>query len=193
VTGDATAEAANRRRDELIEAARAAGRGDLDGVTRLVRATSPTIWRACAALVDRASADDLTQDTFARAMRSLASYRGDSDPTRWLLTIARRVCAEEIGRRQRDRLLMTRIAAQPLSVTGELSQRAELADALTRLSIERREALVLTAVIGLSYAEAAEVCRCPVGTIRSRVARARTDLIAAFERPSRERAGDAAG
>jgi RNA polymerase sigma-70 factor (ECF subfamily) len=186
-------EAATRRREELIAAARAAGRGDLEAVTRLVRATSPTIWRACAALVDRASADDLTQDTYARAMRSLSSYRGDSDPTRWLLTIARRVCAEEISRRQRDRVLLTRITAQPIPVTGELSQRVELADALARLPIERREALVLTAVIGLSYAEAAEVCRCPVGTIRSRVARARTDLIAAFEQRSPERVGDAAG
>jgi len=49
------------------------------------------------------------------------------------------------------------------------------------LEPERREAFVLTQIIGLSYAEAADVCDCPLGTIRSRVARARADLVAALE------------
>jgi DNA-directed RNA polymerase specialized sigma24 family protein len=51
-------------------------------------------------------------------------------------------------------------------------------DLLDRLDPERRSAFVLTALVGLSYAEAAQVCECPVGTIRSRVARARADLVA---------------
>jgi RNA polymerase sigma-70 factor (ECF subfamily) len=51
---------------------------------------------------------------------------------------------------------------------------------LDGLSADRREAFIATQVLGLSYAEAAEVCGCPVGTIRSRVARARDDLIAAY-------------
>ena len=53
------------------------------------------------------------------------------------------------------------------------------------LEPDRRAALVLTQVLGLSYAEAAEVCGCPLGTIRSRVARARDDLIAATRRDHR--------
>ena len=52
---------------------------------------------------------------------------------------------------------------------------------LTRLEPARREAFVLTQLVGLSYAEAAEVCGCPVGTIRSRVARARNDLVAELD------------
>jgi RNA polymerase sigma-70 factor (ECF subfamily) len=52
---------------------------------------------------------------------------------------------------------------------------------LDGLDSDRRQALLLTQVLGLSYAEAAEVCGCPVGTIRSRVARARTDLLNATE------------
>jgi RNA polymerase sigma-70 factor (ECF subfamily) len=48
------------------------------------------------------------------------------------------------------------------------------------LDRDRREAFVLTQLLGMSYAEAADVCGCPVGTIRSRVARARGDLVAAF-------------
>jgi RNA polymerase sigma-70 factor, ECF subfamily len=61
------------------------------------------------------------------------------------------------------------------------------------LEVERREAFVLTQVLDLGYAEAAEVCGCPIGTIRSRVARARKDLVAALDahpvgRPRRSRA-----
>ncbi len=53
-----------------------------------------------------------------------------------------------------------------------------LGDLLDRVPAQRREAFVLTQVVGLSYAEAAEVAGCPVGTVRSRVARAREELIA---------------
>jgi RNA polymerase sigma-70 factor (ECF subfamily) len=56
---------------------------------------------------------------------------------------------------------------------------------LDGLESDRRDALVLTQVLGLSYSEAAEVCGCPLGTIRSRVARARDDLIAAARRDDR--------
>jgi RNA polymerase sigma-70 factor (ECF subfamily) len=57
------------------------------------------------------------------------------------------------------------------------------------LEPERREAFVLTQVVGLSYAEAADVCSCPVGTIRSRVARARADLVSALGGQSRSETG----
>jgi len=172
--------AADQARAERIEVARAAGRGDAEAVRQLVSATSAVVWRTCAALVDRGTAEDLTQDTYLRAIRSIGSYRGDSDPTRWLLTIARRVCAEEIGRRQRDRFTERRLAARRSRDGSDPHALTELTDGLSRLSPQRREAFVLTAVAGLSYAEAAEVCGCPVGTIRSRVSRARTELACAL-------------
>jgi RNA polymerase sigma-70 factor (ECF subfamily) len=175
--GSAADAARERKRRELIELARAAGRGDAQALAQLVRSTSPVVWRACAALVDRDSAEDLTQDTYLRAIRSLSSYRGESDPTRWLLTIARRVCAEEISRRQRARVLEGRLQAERNPDRSDPHALADLGDVLGRLSDERREAFVLTAVAGLSYAEAAAVCECPIGTIRSRVSRARSDLI----------------
>jgi RNA polymerase sigma-70 factor (ECF subfamily) len=175
--GAVTDAAREHKRRDLIELARAAGRGEADALSQLVRTTSPVVWRACAALVDRDSAEDLTQDTYLRAMRSLSSYRGDSDPTRWLLTIARRVCAEEISRRQRARVLEVRLQAERNPDRSDPHALADLGDVLERLSEERREAFVLTAVAGLSYAEAAAVCECPIGTIRSRVSRARSDLI----------------
>ena len=166
--------------ESLVQMALAAGRGDAFAVTELVTRTSTTVWRVCAALVDRASADDLTQDTYLRAIRSLATYRGESEPLPWLLTIARRVCAEEIARRQRDRHTASRLAGERAAPPSDVAGRVVLLDALARLPQHRRAALVLTGVVGLSYAEAAAVCGCPVGTIRSRVARARADLTRAL-------------
>ena len=67
------------------------------------------------------------------------------------------------------------------SAPAEFTDLAELELLLAGLSVERREAIVLTQVLGFSYAEAALICRCPIGTIRSRVARAREDLVAQAE------------
>lgn len=172
--------AVNQERDARVTLARAAARGDAVAMARLVECTSAVVWRTCAALVDRASADDLTQDTYLRAMRSIQTYRGDSDPSRWLVTIARRVCAEEIGRRQRDRNTVTQLSTRRAPRASDPTDAADIADALARLAPERREAFSLTAISGMSYAEAAQVCGCPIGTIRSRVARARAELIDAL-------------
>lgn len=82
----------------------------------------------------------------------------------------------------RERRLTGRLRVQTLpggdAVAGDPAGAHGLAQLVASLAPDRREAFVLTQVIGCSYAEAAEVCGVPVGTIRSRVARARTDLIA---------------
>jgi RNA polymerase sigma-70 factor (ECF subfamily) len=70
---------------------------------------------------------------------------------------------------------------------------AAVTDLLGRLAPDRREAFALTQLLGLSYAEAAEVAGCPVGTIRSRVARARADLVEALGGAARERSDAARG
>jgi len=145
----------------------------------LVRATTPAVWRTCASLVDPESADDLCQETYARAIRSLPRFRGEAPVLGWLLAIARRVCADEIALRQRYRRLTATLTAI-LPSQGSPHEQAELAIALARLPRARLEALLLTAVAGLSYAEAARECGVPVGTIRSRVGRARSDLRSAL-------------
>jgi RNA polymerase sigma-70 factor (ECF subfamily) len=99
----------------------------------------------------------------------------------WLLAISRRTCADAIRRRRVRRLLTERLAAtamlpEPSSV-ADPADRVLLDELIRRLEPDRRSAFVLTQALGLSYAEAAEVCGCPVGTIRSRIARARGDLI----------------
>ena len=69
---------------------------------------------------------------------------------------------------------------EPATAARDVGEGVALRALLAELDPDRREAFVLTQVVGLSYAEAAEVCGCPVGTIRSRVARARDHLVAAL-------------
>lgn len=166
--------------DELTSLARAAGRGDRAALARLVRETQADIWRLCAHLVDPSSADDLAQDTYLRAIPALSKFRGDAPVRTWLLAIARRACAAEIGARARGRQLAARLAGAPSSTLAaspaEPGAQAEADELLAALDPDRRAAFILTQLLGCSYAEAAAVCGCPVGTIRSRVARARQDL-----------------
>jgi RNA polymerase sigma-70 factor (ECF subfamily) len=168
--------------DELTSLARAARRGDRAALAGLVRQTQADVWRLCAHLVDPGSADDLTQDTYLRALPALSKFRGDAPVRTWLLTIARRACAAEISARTRGRQLALRLAATPGGTLGQPSAepgaQAAAADLLNTLEPDRRAAFILTQMLGCSYAEAAAVCGCPVGTIRSRVARAREDLAA---------------
>lgn len=168
--------------DELTSLARAAGRGDRAALARLVRQTQADVWRLCAHLVDPGCADDLTQDTYLRAIPALSKFRGDAPVRTWLLTIARRACAAEISARARGRQLALRLAATPGGTLGQPSAepgaQAAAVDLLNSLEPDRRAAFVLTQLLGCSYAEAAAICGCPVGTIRSRVARAREDLAA---------------
>ncbi len=171
--------------DELAPIATDAAGGDPLAAAALVRATQTDVWRLCAALGDRNSADDLTQETYLRAFGSLHRFEGRSSLRTWLLSIARRVCADAVRSRRRRRLTLVREDAD-LEALGagdgadRVGEGAAVADLLARLSSDRREAFVLTQLLGLPYAEAAEVAGCPVGTIRSRVARARADLVEAL-------------
>jgi len=166
--------------DELTSLARAAGRGDHAALARLVRQTQGDVWRLCAHLVDPGSADDLTQDTYLRAIPALGKFRGEAPVRTWLLAIARRACAAEISARSRDRQLATRLASTRHGTLGqppaEPGAQAAADELLSALEPDRRAAFVLTQMLGCSYAEAAAICGCPIGTIRSRVARAREDL-----------------
>ena len=169
--------------DELERIAADAAGGDPLAAAALVRATQSDVWRLCAALGDRGSADDLTQETYLRAFGSLHRFEGRSSLRTWLLSIARRVCADAVRSRRRRRIVLVRDDADLEALAAADGRRdssaegAVVADLLARLDPDRREAFVLTQLLGLPYADAAEVVGCPVGTIRSRVARARADLI----------------
>ncbi|MFI5887027.1 sigma-70 family RNA polymerase sigma factor [Streptomyces sp. NPDC051554] len=162
----------------------AARGGDSRAVEHFVRALQRDVSRYVTYLgADPQAAEDLTQDTFLRALGSLHRFEGRSSARSWLLSIARRVVADSLRRRaSRPRLSDTgdwqRAAerAQPRGLPG-LDDGVALIGLLAALPDERREAFILTQLLGLSYAEAALVSDCPVGTIRSRVARARNALI----------------
>jgi len=171
--------------DEATTAALRARRGDAAAATAFVRLTQADVWRLCRNLGSPASADDLTQETYARAFASLHRFVGRSSARTWLLAIARRVCADAVRAAVRERAAAADAAtrADPADTGRASNDPAEsvaLRAMLDLLDHERREAFVLTQLVGLSYAEAADVCSCPVGTIRSRVARARADLVDAF-------------
>jgi len=173
--------------DELERIAADAAGGDPVAAAALVRATQSDVWRLCVALGDRDSADDLTQETYVRAFGSLHRFENRSSVRTWLLSIARRVCADAVRSRRRRRLTLVRDDADLESLSrpqgaDPVAEGVTVADLLTRLDPDRREAFVLTQLLGLPYAEAAEVAGCPVGTIRSRVARARADLIGSLSR-----------
>lgn len=169
--------------DDLTLLARSAAAGDRVALAALVRQTQPEVWRLCARLGDRAEADDLTQEVYLRALPALASFRGEASVRTWLLQIARNVCADHVRRRTRRRALLDRLVqrSRPEGEDGTSDTGlVDLDDAIAALDPDRREAFVLTQVTGLSYAEAAAVCQVPIGTIRSRVARARADLLDAL-------------
>jgi RNA polymerase sigma-70 factor (ECF subfamily) len=172
--------------DEGTRWALAARDGDPVAQAALIRATQAEVWRFVAALTDAQSADDLTQDTYLRAFRALPAFEGRSSARTWLFGIARRACADHVRATIRERRLASRAAAlavppgRPDAAANGPEAALTAADLLARLDPERRAAFVLTQLFGLAYAEVAEALDIPIGTVRSRVARARADLIGAL-------------
>jgi RNA polymerase sigma-70 factor (ECF subfamily) len=172
--------------DEAVtELALAAARGNPRALEAFIKATQRDVWRFVAYLSDAGTADDLTQETFLRAIGAIERFAGRSSARTWLLAIARRVVADHIRHAQsRPR---TAPGADPDHFVGGgrhargFEDVVEVTTMIAGLNAEQREALLLTQLLGLPYADAAAVCGCPVGTIRSRVARARDALLADVE------------
>ncbi len=170
----------------VTDLALAAARGNERALEAFIKATQQDVWRFVTYLSDAGSADDLTQETFLRAIGAIERFSGRSSARTWLLSIARRAVADHIRHVQsRPR---TAPGADPEQVrNGDRHARGfedlvEVTTMIANLIPEQREALLLTQLLGLPYADAALVCGCPVGTIRSRVARARDALLADAER-----------
>lgn len=169
--------------DVLAGLVAAAVEGDDVAFGELVRATQDVVWRLCSALGSPGEEEDLVQETYLRAVRSIDRYRGEAPVRVWLLAIARHVCADHVRRRQRQRRLIERAIQFSDRHADHAHERAPdvSGDLLDVLDPDRKAAFVATQVLGLSYEDAAVVLGCPIGTIRSRVARARGQLQAAVE------------
>ena len=146
----------------------------------LVRSSYVEIRRLCASLVDEASAADLVQETFVRIVRQLPRFRAQSSARTWMFTIAHGVCMDELRARTRSRGRDREQLNMAGAYGADPADAVSVMDCIARLDPGRRTAFVLTQLFGLSYGEVAGLEGCAPGTVASRVARARHELIAAL-------------
>lgn len=170
-----------------------AKRGDLDSFNRLVIEYQDKLYNtAYRILGDPALAADATQEAFLSAFRKLKSYRGGSFKA-WLLRIVTNACYDELRRKKRrpttslepltendEEMESPRWLADPAASPEKQIETSELEQAIQNcieaLPPEFRAVVVLTDIQGLDYKEAATVLNKPLGTIKSRLARARLRL-----------------
>jgi RNA polymerase sigma-70 factor (ECF subfamily) len=168
---------------ELDAVAQRAARGDRYSFGLLCAAIETDIWRYCRSVLrDHTSAEDATQETFARIVTAIRRYRGDAPVRVWALVIARRVCSDTIRQRDRHNLIVDgrphdRHHPSSSIHRGRLTD-AEQTSLLDQLDNDDRTAFVLTQLLGFSYADTADITAVPVGTVRSRIHRARNRLAA---------------
>lgn len=130
------------------------------------------------------TADDLAQETLVKAWQARDMFAPGTNLKAWLFTILRNQFYSDRRRAWRQAPWDQEAAERIPGSAGEQSWAAELSDtarALSCLSDEQREALILVGAGGFSYEDAARICNCAVGTVKSRVARARKSLIAILE------------
>ena len=170
------------------------GRGEQAAVRRLLDARLPRILAlARRLLADPDEAQDVAQETFLRAWKQAPSWRpGQARFDTWLHRVALNLCYDRLRRRREivtdtpPEQADTGPAPDARLLHADLSRRVDAA--LAALPARQREAIVLTQLIGLAYADAADVAGCPVGTIRSRVARGRDAIAEALGQASRREA-----
>jgi RNA polymerase sigma factor (sigma-70 family) len=171
----------------------AARKGDLDSFNRLVLAYQDMIYNQAYRMIgEPETAEDATQDAFISAFRKLGSYRGGSFKA-WLLRIVTNLCYDEMRRRKRrptvplepvdnddEEIESPRWLSDPGESPEDTTEREELTRALEHcikgLSPEFRAIVTLIDLQGLDYTEAALVVGKPLGTVKSRLARARHRL-----------------
>ena len=124
-------------------------------------------------------ADDLVQETLVKAWRYIDSFQEGTNLKAWLFTILRNEFYSQMRKKGREvqdpeGVLTERMAVHPEQY-GSLDMR-DFKKALDQLPDDQREAIILVGASGFAYEEAAEICGCAVGTIKSRVSRARTSL-----------------
>ena len=145
---------------------------------------------------DPVAADDLAQDAVMKAWDARSSYQMGTNMKAWTFMILRNQFYSEKRRSWRQTQLDQEAAERTLVATDDPSSPLaldELRQALVMLPTEQREALILVGAGGFAYEEAAEICRCAVGTVKSRVSRARRALQAILDAGGYERDGRPAG
>ncbi|HVL90689.1 MAG TPA: sigma-70 family RNA polymerase sigma factor [Actinomycetota bacterium] len=158
--------------------------GDRHAFDRIVERYEKRVWAVCLRMCgDPDDARDAAQDTFVTAFRSIGSFRGDAQLSTWLHRIAVNASLDVLRKRGRNKSQpvedVPEIAsdeAGPEEQAVRASRAAAVHAALTRLSEEHRTVIVLHDLQGLQYPEVAEALDVPVGTVKSRLHRARTEM-----------------
>jgi RNA polymerase sigma-70 factor, ECF subfamily len=161
----------------------AARSGDRAALDLLLRRHYDRLYAVCRRLAGNdADAADATQEALLAIVRGLAGFDGRSSFKTWSYRIATNACLDELRRRRRRPTPGLETFAEPVTVGAEqrVVDRMVLDEALPTLDEEFRVALVLRDVVGLNYAEIAEVLDIPPGTVRSRIARGRRHLARAL-------------
>ena len=168
--------------DDLVVAR--ARRGDQDAFARIVGHYDHRL-RALAyrLLADRDRMDDVLQDVYVKAFRSLPRFKGESALGTWLYRITYNACIDDLRRRPAlEAVTYDETIADPGSGPAEIAvRRQDLAAALAALPPDQRAAVLLVDAYGLDYSDAAEVLGVRAGTVGSRLTRARAVLRAALE------------
>jgi len=176
--------------DELV---RRSKNGDIDAFEELIARYERKIFTTAYRLTgNREDAADLAQEAFLRAFRSIQSFRAEASFLTWMYTIVTNLCRDELRKRKRVHLesLDERIALEDSEVAkqfpsetvgpAEVYEQKELREKIQRtintLTPEYRMALVLRDIQGLSYEEIAAQLDCSLGTVKSRINRARNYL-----------------
>jgi RNA polymerase sigma-70 factor (ECF subfamily) len=171
---------------------RACRRGDRAAFRTLVACHQDRVYALCVALAG-SDGEDLAQETFVRVHAAIARFDPDGPATLagWILTIARRLCVDRARARHRQTALTEGAAELVATVPSPPSQETQLDDArqvaalrraVAALPIEQRAVVALQLWDGLDYEEIAAIEAVPVGTVRSRLARAKEALRRALHR-----------
>jgi RNA polymerase sigma-70 factor (ECF subfamily) len=165
----------------------------MDERGKAIVAEIPRLRRYARALLrNREGADDLVQDCLERALLRLDNWRTDESPRRWLFTIMHHLFVDQMRKKNRrgEAAMLTldhdEALATPASQLGDVASR-EVLDTLDAIAPERKAALLLVAVEGFSYAEAATILGVPAGTLMSRIARGREELRGLIDDADRRR------
>jgi len=168
--------------------------GDEAAFDELVERHRRRVFGLACRLVGEGEADDLAQEVFLAAYRSLTTFRGESTFSTWIYRITVHVCSHHLRRRRlpttelEEDYANARLDHDPvrLVLRGELKERVH--QAIDALPYKLRLVLVLRDMHGLSYEEIAQVANCPVGTVRSRLHYASAKLAAHLQQYVEQRA-----
>lgn len=167
-------------------------KGDREAFNELIEKYQKQVFNtAYAMLSNYEDASDASQEVFIKLYRSIASFKGQSAFSTWLYTICRSVCSDMLRKRQRRGVTLSidsggeegETAAELPSDEPSPEERCEMSErqrtvrsAIAQLSPEYREVIVYSDLEQLSYEEIAKILKCPTGTVKSRLNRARNAL-----------------